>query len=161
LKHEVENIRLDLNNQEQIFEQIKKAERAEEEINKKVQEVNRKVEKQQNENNKLRDKLESLRRKNSVAPPQGMNKNETIIRELENQIKQMELKITNLSKQTSLTLKENNKSSYLSPTSLRSSNLMNGNGIKKEFPYVKIIEDIEEIKTILTVKFRRDFLIKL
>jgi len=148
----VENIRLDLNNQEQIFEQIKKAERAEEEINQKVQEVKKKVEKQQNENKELRDKLESLRRKNSATPPShGGNKNETIVRELENQIKQIESKITNLPKQAP---KENTKSSYLSPTSLRNSNLMSG---KKEFPYVKIIEDIEEIKSILTVNLEIEY----
>ena len=145
-RFEVDNIKVDLNNREQIVQQIKMTEIAEEDASQKVHEMKRKVEKQQIENSELRAKLENLKR-NSALQIQNNRKN-TIkeLKELEDQIKQVDLKIAHSPKT------KDNKS-YLSPTSIRNShvlNMINGNGNKREFPYVKIIEDIEEIKTILT-----------
>jgi len=143
LKFEVDDIRIDLNNREQIVKQIKTAEAAEEDVNKKVQEVRRKVEKQQIENNELRSKLESLRRSQVAAAGSRLQANKNNVKLLEDQIKQLDIRIANSPK-----IKDNKF--YLSPASIKTSPTLNPIGNKKEFPYVKIIEDIEEIKTILT-----------
>jgi len=140
---EVENIRMDMTTKDEILNQINKSQKEDENLTKQIAEVEELKAKQQYENDQLKEKIERLK---SQAKSQSQVQAKLALKELENKIKEAESTIKGLNKPS---LKESEQSS--NAISMKNSQISSNNA-KGNFPLVKIIEDIDEIKTILVRK---------
>lgn len=137
---EVENIRMDITTKDDILNQINRSQKEDENLTKQIEEVESLKSKQHKENIQLKERIERLK---SQTKSQNQIHSKLLLKDLENKVKEAESILKNLRKPS---LKDNNEP-FSNPTSIKTS--QTSNNIKGSFPLIKIIEDIDEIKTIL------------
>ena len=146
-RNDVENIRTNISNKEDILFQIKKTQDKNDEVNREIMELNKKSEQQKKENEQLQRKLENLRIRQETQSQAAADAARTKVKDLEAKIQEAGREINKLNK-PQVTIQSDFKSS---PQQKLSKTLPLSATAKSSTSFVKVMDEIEEIKSILMV----------
>jgi predicted RNase H-like nuclease (RuvC/YqgF family) len=145
-RNDVENIRTNISNKEDILFQIKKTQDKNDEVNREIMELNKKSDQQKRENEQLQRKLENLRIRQKTQSQAAAVAAMTKIKDLEAKIQESEKQMKNLNK-PQVTIQTDLKT----PQQKLSKTLPISTTAKSNTSFVKVMDEIEEIKSILMV----------
>ena len=139
----MEDIRLNLTTKEDIVGQITRSQQKSQALNEELDSLDQRTQKQRLDNQKLNERIEELKdmKRNKVE-----SNGAKIIQELEYKLREADMKLSSFIR----TPPRKTNDFFMSHKSLRSSPASSTN--HRNFPIVKIVEDINEIKSIMVKK---------